>query len=341
MNNIIGMYNVCKHVESFDSMVDVLHLEYGMPRRAAYPVEMGLFSQCEMLASDWVRHQYAKMLRPRGTVPDMELRGNIECTACMFYAILEAGAVKPLYLITREASDFIQSTAFTQRLEPRFFKENFARPLVLYSGEPKTMFNDVLCIEIFYNQDGDCIECILSCADAHLPSHEYLRTFSIEDITGVFTRQKIGCDEIGDSALYLIRHGIVDSVAELDAKFFDAMLYAFKFVLLRQCTKQTIVVEAQYRNKSNENKRKQIFGTLKHQRVSLSSRYQTIYNTTRNAETLVLDKEGKELRAIKVQGFLRRQHYGPENSLVKVIYIEAHESHAWMQTGLRLIRVVR
>ena len=57
--------------------------------------------------------------------------------------------------------------------------------------------------------------------------------------------------------------------------------------------------------------------------------------------TMVLDKEGRTLQAIRVVGFLRRQHYGPGNSQVKWVYIDAHDSHAWKKDGIRIVRVVK
>ena len=345
MNNIIRMYEGLKHVESFDDLVKVLALEYGMPKRKVYPDSLGPYGKCEMLSSDWVKHLYASMLRSRATVADIELKGEIISKAKMFYAILKAGAIKPLYLMTDEASKFINTVAFTERLDLQFFTCNFSHPLVLYSGESKVLFDDVLCIEIFYDNQENSLVCIVSCSDPQLPSREFYWSFPIEDLTGKFTPKMLAIDEHepGESTCYMIKQGIIGSANELGAKFYDALLYAFKFVLLQQCQKQIIVVEPQYRKKNtNIKKQKQLFGTLNHQRISLTTEYRAAIKDQSNSdEVVVLDKEGKELRATKVRGFLRRQHYGPENSLIKTVYIDAHESHSWKKTGLRIVKVVK
>lgn len=345
MNNIVSMYEKLKHVELFDDLVNVLSLEYGMPRRKAYSDIAGLYGECEMLAEDWTRYQYASSMRLRATVPDEELRGEVVCTAIMFYAVLKAGAIKPLYLMTHEASELIDTTALTESFEPEFFIENFSRPLVLYSGGPKPLFEDVLCVEMFYDEVEKSLNCLLSCCDNVLPSREFYSEFPVEELRGRFKPETIAIAEVesGESTRYMIRQGVVGSIDVLNEKFYAAMRYAFKFVLLRQCQKQIVLVESQYRKKNtNPEKQKQIFGTLNYQRVSLTTEYKTaIRNQQESGETLVLDKEGKELKATKVRGFLRRQHYGPENSLVKVVYIDAHESHSWMKTGIRYVKVVK
>lgn len=58
-------------------------------------------------------------------------------------------------------------------------------------------------------------------------------------------------------------------------------------------------------------------------------------------EVVGLDKEGKVQRLTPVVGFLKRQHYGPNNSLVKTIFVEPHERQAWVNEGLRIIKVTK
>ena len=248
-------------------------------------------------------------------------------------------SVKPLFLMMPEASKFIKATAFTEKLTPEFFVENFSHPLVLYSGDPKTLFDNVLCVALLYNEHDRTLECQLSQHYSKSSSHEACSSFFVDDLTGVFSRRNIAKCEDNEYVSYR-QTGVVTD--ELD-KFYDAMLYAFKFVLLRQCQKQIIVTEAQHKKKNtNIKKQKQIFGTLNYQRVSLTTEYRTAIGAQSDSdEVVVLDKEGKELKATKVRGFLRRQHYGPENSLIKTVYIDAHESHSWMKTGLRIVKVVK
>ena len=317
-----------------------------MPRRKVYPETSDLFEKCMTVAEDFVKWQYVKALRPRSSVPGKEVRLKVRSCAVAFYSVLKAGAIKPLYLMTPEATRFIETTAFAEKLEPGFFVENFSRPLVLYSGEPKTLVDDVLCIELIYNAHDATLECQLSHLNETPTSREAVSSFSIDDLTGIFSRRSVSkCESNGYTYYFSRPRADLETddlvTSELD-KFYDAMLYAFKFVLLLQCQKQTIVVEPQHRKHNNIKKQKQIFGTLQYQRVSLTTEYRTAIEKCRGPDdTLVLDKEGKELKATRVRGFLRRQHYGPENSLTKVIYIDAHESHSWMNTGLRIVKVVK
>ena len=136
----------------------------------------------------------------------------------------------------------------------------------------------------------------------------------------------------------MIRQGVINSVSELDDKFYEAIRYALKFILLMDSDKRPLLVERQFK-KGNERKEKQIFGKLNQQRISLTTAYRNTMNAYNVDDTIVLDKEGKALRGIIVRGFLRRQHYGPGNSFVKTIYIDAHESHSWMREGIRIVHV--
>jgi len=53
-----------------------------------------------------------------------------------------------------------------------------------------------------------------------------------------------------------------------------------------------------------------------------------------------VDKSGKVLVPIKVSGHIRSQPYGKDNKLRKLIYIEEHESTAWVCTEIRKIKVL-
>ena len=46
-------------------------------------------------------------------------------------------------------------------------------------------------------------------------------------------------------------------------------------------------------------------------------------------DVIVLDKDGKQLKDVTVKGFLRKQHYGKDNSLTKWIYIDSFDSKRW------------
>ena len=52
------------------------------------------------------------------------------------------------------------------------------------------------------------------------------------------------------------------------------------------------------------------------------------YKNTSNVHN-VLDKNGKQLKDVTVKGFLRKQHYGEDNSNTKWIYIDSFDSKRW------------
>lgn len=343
MNQIINWFNIHKNVKTFEDMVAELRGEYRLPCVREYPANLSLLQRCELLAEDWVKWQYFERSVPRGVVLNQEIIGNIICTARQFYAILLAGDTKTLYMMTQEASDFVKATAFTQALEPQYFRENFEKPVVVYSGEPKTLFDDVECVALFYNRDEDTLECLMSCVlgDGTIPSREFSRSIPVSELVGTFKQDILVQDEVGESTLYMIQQGIIDDAKDLESKFFEAIRYVFTFMLLKAAEKQPIVIERQYKKGNNAAKQAKVFGKLAQLKVSLTTYYRHVMVGQANGERVVLDKEGKTLKAIAVRGFLRRQHYGPENSLTKVVYIDAHKSHAWKYEGIRIVTVVK
>lgn len=343
MNNLVSMYKALKFVAMFEDLVHELRV-LGMPVTQGYQgSERPLFDRCWLLGRDWVRFQYARQGRPKATGSDVEFDGAVEITAWEFYSILMAGETKTLFLVTQEASAFIEETALTEEFTPEFFRTNLTTPLVLYAGEPKSLFDDVLAIAITYNQKDDEVGCLFSVQDTDSASREFGRRFSLAELSGRFSQATIAVDEANESTLYMIRQGLVAGKNDLDEKMYRVMQYAFKFILLRQCDKQPLIVERQYAKKGNPQKQKEIFGHVNCQRVSLTTTYRA--TVARHGEpteaTMVLDKEGRTLQAIRVVRFLRRQHYGPGNKQIKWVYIDAHDSHAWKKEGVRIIRVVR
>ncbi len=45
----------------------------------------------------------------------------------------------------------------------------------------------------------------------------------------------------------------------------------------------------------------------------------------------MLDKSGRVLEDVKVKGYLRKQHYGENNSETKWIYIDDFDSSRWVK----------
>jgi hypothetical protein len=71
-------------------------------------------------------------------------------------------------------------------------------------------------------------------------------------------------------------------------------------------------------------------------RIYVNAKYQTRNNID---EHIPLDKDGKKLKNVHIQGFLRNQPYGPQHKLRKYIYIEGFESSRWTYDGNTKITV--
>ena len=318
MNTIVAYYRFLKRVVTFEELVQRLHDE-GMPITQNYSQNRPLFKRCLTVGCDWIRFQYARQGRPKATVYDVEFDGAVKIAAWTFYSIL------------------------TENLTPEFFRETLAKPLVLYAGEPKCLFGNVSCISLAYHQEDDEIGCVFLTQDAECSSREFGRAFSLSELNGRFLQQTVAMDETGESTLYMIQQGLVSGKDDLDERMYRVLLYAFKFILLRRCDKQPFVAERQYKERRNANRQKELLGRVNYQRVSLTTTYRTALTRHKDSsrDIMVLDKEGRTLQATRVVGFLRRQHYGPRNSKVKFVYIDAHDSHAWEKDGIRIVRVVK
>ena len=342
MNTIVAYYRFLKRVVTFEELVQRLHDE-GMPITQNYSQNRPLFKRCLTVGCDWIRFQYVRQGRPKVTVYDVEFDGAVKIAAWTFYSILMAGETKTLFLMTQEASAFIEETALTENLTPEFFRETLAKPLVLYAGEPNCLFGNVSCISLAYHQEDDEIGCVFLTQDAECSSREFGRAFSLSELNGRFLQQTVAMDETGESTLYMIQQGLVSGKDDLDEQMYRVLLYAFKFILLRRCDKQPFVAERQYKERRNANRQKELLGRVNYQRVSLTTTYRTALTRHKDSsrDIMVLDKEGRTLQATRVVGFLRRQHYGPRNSKVKFVYIDAHDSHAWKKDGIRIVRVVK
>ena len=54
-----------------------------------------------------------------------------------------------------------------------------------------------------------------------------------------------------------------------------------------------------------------------------------------------LDTFGKKVIEKQISGFLRKQHYGPGNSLEKFIYISPFVNRFWVNTGIHVTRIIK
>ena len=344
-NSIIEFYKQFKNVETFADIVNLLKTEVKMPNVAGSfgNDDCSLHNQCMRLgyqfANYYVQYHAIRQGRPLATVSTNEIIAQGESWGRRFFILLQSGCIKPLYLITAEASDFINATALTEGLDEQFFQEHLARPLILYSDMAHPLFDDAVGILVYYNQEEKSLDCRVSFKNSLGQGGEVGRVFSLDELRVL--KEKVVLDDADTSQGVMFSQGGI-AMDDMTCKLSSAMLYAFKFKLLSLCAKTQIVIARQFKRRNNPRKDKQLFGTLNYQRVSLTESCRYAIQRQKNAdETITLDKEGKERRVIRVRGFLRRQHYGPENSQVKFVYIEEHDSHSWIRVGLRIIKVKR
>lgn len=342
-NSIVEFYKAFKNVETFESLMSCLQQDFRMPKnRLSFEVNATLRKKCMMLghlfAQHYIMYHSVQTGRPFETVSPQELLAQSEQWGRRFFILLQSGSIKPLYLMTSEASQYINEIAIPEGIDEQFLIENLSKPLVLYSDFAHPLFDDIIGILLYYNQSEKSIDCSMACIDSSGKNGELRRIFLLEEITAM--REKVVFEESNPANGLMFSNNVALDRDEITAKFSAALMYAFKFIILRKLDHVPIIVESQFKRHNNPHKEKQIFGTLNYQRVSLSERCRYVVSKTdRTEETVSLSKEGKERQAVRVRGFLRRQHYGPGNSLTKFVYIEEHDSFSWIRVGLRIIKV--
>jgi len=110
----------------------------------------------------------------------------------------------------------------------------------------------------------------------------------------------------------------------------DTFAFAIIFSLMLEAEKTPILIETK-----NDKPDKRAINTNKKLKNDTSWIIKRVYidkviryeNTS--SESVAYDKTGKTLKNVIVNGFLRKQHYGNENSKEKWIYIESFGSKRW------------
>lgn len=81
-------------------------------------------------------------------------------------------------------------------------------------------------------------------------------------------------------------------------------------------------------------------GGIRYAVISLTKEFEQA-SREHSASGEKLDKFGKKIVEKQIGGFLRRQHYGPGNSLEKFIYIAPFVNRFWVNTGIHVTRIVK
>ena len=280
----------------------------------------------------------AAMVISQSTPPDSRNDESIyedaKVSARIHYLQCTMGEQKELFFITREACNLIATTKLTAKINQNFCNAYFKKPVFIYSSDEYPLFEDVNGIAAFFD-DEKFLTVIISTKQGRLFFMDYgLRDSNIEALPNHFERLH-GEDFISLPNGY-----------EINTKDVDKVHYALnlisKFVLLLVSEKKPLIVEKQGKKNGKPKEEKRINGTLLYKKVSLTYDLRQKYKKDRESfETHILDKEGKVLKAIKVTGHIRMQPYGPNLSKVKPIYIAEHDSKAWVNEGIKLVKVIK
>jgi hypothetical protein len=113
----------------------------------------------------------------------------------------------------------------------------------------------------------------------------------------------------------------------------DTLPFITVLALLLEAERTPILVDggSKKSKKRNRNKKLESNSGWIEQRIYINAKYQTKSNNI--DEHTPLDKDGKKLKNVHIQGFLRNQPYGPQHKLRKYIYIEGFESSRWTYNG--------
>lgn len=340
MNKILALFAQGKFVKTFDDICDIVFANNGGRQMNQLPAELSLSRKCAEVGYRVAMFEYVRRGIPMGAIPDAELVAYAKSLGNIYHSIILAGDVKLLHLMRKDAIEFVNATAYTQDLDEAFFLENFTKPIVLYS-ESVPLIKDIKCVVMFYDAEEKKVCCVFSKKLDEMHEQEFGGEISVEELTGRLLRSCLDDlmnHEGGSPALEQINNESEGLFADM---LYDSMLFALKFVLLLKTDKQPLITKRQYKQHKNESKEREARGYLSHQVVALTTKYVQAMRSWKPTDRISLDKEGKKLVRVGVHAFIRKQHYGPQNSLIKFVHIDAHDRDVWVREGIRIISVVR
>jgi len=114
------------------------------------------------------------------------------------------------------------------------------------------------------------------------------------------------------------------------------------FALMMEAEKTPIVVDHGTKKSRKRNQAKSKTAVLSDWvecRVFIDAKYSAKQVKDSVPDSIPMDKTGKEKHDVHIDGFIRLQHYGPNNSLSKSIYVDGFDSGRWANTGNKKITV--
>lgn len=340
MNKIIATFNQGKLVKTFDDLCDIVFARNGGRAMNQLPDSVSLGGKCAEAGYRVAMFEYMRRHIPMGSVPDAEIAAYGWCIGTIYQAIILAGDVKLLHLMRKDAIEFVNATAYAQSLDEEFFRENFAKPVVLYT-ESIPLFVDVRCVVVFYDAESRKVCCVFSKRFNEERDQEFGGSISVDELSGRLSKRVIEGLVRQNEANVTLRQIEEESGGIYADLMYESILFALKFVLLLKSDTQPIACARQYKQHKDPDKEREVRGYISHQVVSLTTKYVQAMRAWKPSDRVELDKEGKKLVTIEVRGFIRRQHYGPNNSKTKIVYIDTHDRDVWVREGIRIISVVR
>ena len=335
MSNILSDFVRYKNYESADEyLMEIKSKGYEIPSGTALDDSLNVaFPIDKKLGEAYFIEKYHALPRDFAEQNIDTLMSESEIMGVCLNAFFRMPNPKPLYLITKDAVSVIQTTRLTGSIGQDFCREYLQTPVFIYSGEGFTLFDDVVALILFTDDEG-YMTCVIEFTDGrYLVQNVDLRN-GAKEVSPVFH------DDGGEE--YVLENGFVINRSSKEMAH-SAIVYIAKFILLLNSDKQPILVEPLHKTKANSTpeKEKKIFGNISYKKISLTHEYKTKLGDDRKGGSHVaLDREGKTLRVVKVTGHIRMQAYGPGWTKHRPIYIEAHESRAWKKDGIQLVKVV-
>ncbi|MDR2094670.1 MAG: hypothetical protein LBP76_04025 [Treponema sp.] len=114
-----------------------------------------------------------------------------------------------------------------------------------------------------------------------------------------------------------------------DKKNRDTLPFITVLALMLEAERTPLSVDGGSRKskKRSRDKRENNSSGWVERRIYINAAY--LRKTNADGQHVFLDKEGKQLKNVHIQGFLRNQPYGPQHKLRKWIYVEGFESSRW------------
>ncbi|MCQ2367414.1 MAG: hypothetical protein MJ109_00165 [Kiritimatiellae bacterium] len=335
MNTIVRLFNEFKHAKCLEDILHSFDPYAEMLFTRVCPPHVSLTRKCD----DAARLYEQKLRIAAGIAGDLPEESPTYGT--IFKAIVAAGDLKTIYYMRGDAVEFINEAKHTLKLTPDHFIDNFSKPVVVYVDDNRPIVDDIVAVLVYYNDETKILSCIYSFRTPQ-GSREVGKEFYLEDLCGKLSKEMVSIDVTSsNTAQFLLEEGYVKELDDVNDKMYKSMDFVLKFVLMMQADKQILDIHRTYKEFKDKKKERESRGLVSHQTVALTQRYRIHMDRCRtDSQVVVLDKEGKILKTTMVTGFIRQQHYGPGNTLVKTIFIEPHETHVWINEGLRITKVV-